>query len=182
MRLIASIAALIVSATITNAEIHASGPSLLHGVLTSAPVASLFSKIGIDISKTLENPDYWDERIPLITDDNYNDIVVNELLTEEEEEARTWAIIMSVLIIFWKVYIHYSTVQSQVANHQETASRSLWTRCLMMLTTNRSLLVTYQVFAGDASTISTSPISQPNGTYGGEPFPFPFHSCGYDRP
>jgi hypothetical protein len=96
MRLIASIAALIVSATITNAEIHASGPSLLHGVLTSAPVASLFSKIGIDISKTLENPDYWDERIPLITDDNYNDIVVNELLTEEEEEARTWAIIITV--------------------------------------------------------------------------------------
>ena len=121
MRLIAFIAALVVSATITNAEIHTSGPtqspsSFLHGILMSAPVASLFSKIGIDITKTLETPKYWDERISLITDNSYNDTIVNELLTEEEEETRTWVIMMYVLIIvFFKkkvmhLSLHYSTV------------------------------------------------------------------------
>src|ERR1700759_5618826 len=153
MKLIAFITVLIVSATVANAETHASvptqsPPSLLHGLLMSAPVASLFSKFGVDISKSLEIPKYWDERIPLITDGNFNDIVANEPLTEEEEEARTWAIIMYVhiLIVFLKkcMYIHCGTVQSQLATHQEMASRKLWTKCLMMHTTNRSLLVTYQ--------------------------------------
>ncbi|KAM6496202.1 hypothetical protein JOM56_008908 [Amanita muscaria] len=80
---------------------HASLPvesssGLLNNVLTSGPVSSLFAKLGINITKTLEKPNYWDERIPLITDDNYQDIIVNEPLSDEEEQARTWALIITV--------------------------------------------------------------------------------------
>ena len=63
-------------------------------LLTSGTVASLFAKLGINITKTLERPNHWDERIPLITDDNYHDIIVNEPLADEELQDRTWAIIM----------------------------------------------------------------------------------------
>lgn len=54
----------------------------------------MFAKLGINITKTLEQPNHWDERIPLITDDNYHDIIVNEPLADEELQDRTWAIIM----------------------------------------------------------------------------------------
>ncbi|KAF8632307.1 hypothetical protein AX15_001931 [Amanita polypyramis BW_CC] len=70
-------------------------PGLLNSVLTSGPVTSLFARLGINITETLEPPKYWDERVPLITDDNYHDIIVNEQLTEEEQQARTWAIIIT---------------------------------------------------------------------------------------
>ncbi|KAF8345582.1 hypothetical protein F5887DRAFT_965740 [Amanita rubescens] len=69
--------------------------SLGNRFLTSGPVASLFARLGVNITKTLEQPNYWDERIPLITDDNYNDIIVNEPLTDEELQDRTWAIIIT---------------------------------------------------------------------------------------
>jgi hypothetical protein len=36
----------------------------------------------------------WDTRIPLITDENYNDIIVNEVLTEEEAKNRVWFLIV----------------------------------------------------------------------------------------
>ncbi|KAG7097453.1 hypothetical protein E1B28_004798 [Marasmius oreades] len=66
-------------------------------VLTSSPVSSLFSTVGINITekvaKAKESP--WDVRIPLITDDNYETLIVNEPLTEEEEKARTWVLIVS---------------------------------------------------------------------------------------
>jgi hypothetical protein len=72
-----------------------STPSQTPGsLLASGPVASLFAKLGINITKTLEQPNHWDERIPLITDDNYHDIIVNEPLADEELQDRTWAIIM----------------------------------------------------------------------------------------
>jgi len=69
--------------------------SLGNRFLTSGPVASLFARLGVNITKTLEQPNYWDERIPLITDDNYNDVIVNEPLTDEELQDRTWAIIIT---------------------------------------------------------------------------------------
>lgn len=68
-------------------------------VLESGAVSKLFSRIGINISAQIEaaraqgaNP--WDSRIPLITDDNYDDIVVKEVLTQQEEEKRLWFIVM----------------------------------------------------------------------------------------
>jgi hypothetical protein len=68
-------------------------------ILTSGPVKGLFEKAGINITERLEaaavSP--WDDRVPLITDDNYFDMVVNEPMTEEEEEKRTWVIVVYVL-------------------------------------------------------------------------------------
>jgi hypothetical protein len=70
-------------------------------LLTDGPVGSLFEKAGINITKNIEDAalkeaNRWDKRIPLITDDNYDNIIVNEALTEEEEQERIWFIVMSV--------------------------------------------------------------------------------------
>ncbi|KAF5371279.1 hypothetical protein D9758_004166 [Tetrapyrgos nigripes] len=74
------------------------GPFSLEGILTSGPVTSLFEKAGINITEKLariqpESP--WDPRIPLITDNNYEEVIVNEPLNEEEEKDRTWVLIVS---------------------------------------------------------------------------------------
>ncbi|KAL6309775.1 hypothetical protein BKA93DRAFT_719911, partial [Sparassis latifolia] len=69
-------------------------------LLTSGPVNSLFSKLGVNLTEKLEQAkkeaDIWDHRIPLITDDNYDEIIVNETLTEEEAEDRVWFLIITV--------------------------------------------------------------------------------------
>ncbi|KAJ7771008.1 hypothetical protein DFH07DRAFT_879541 [Mycena maculata] len=69
----------------------------INKILTSEPVKGLFDKAGINITERLEAAAVtpWDDRIPLITDDNYFDMVVNEQMTEEEERERTWVIIVS---------------------------------------------------------------------------------------
>lgn len=86
-------------------------------VLASPPSIALFSRLGINVTERLEAAfptKFWDERVTLITDDNYNDLIVNELLTEQEEQDRTWILIMCVpnivlslplkyLLIFYKV-------------------------------------------------------------------------------
>ncbi|KAF8638534.1 hypothetical protein AX17_002077 [Amanita inopinata Kibby_2008] len=71
-------------------------PGFFNSLLSSKPVESFFSKYGVNITKTLEPIELWDERIQLITDDNYRDIIVNEVLTEEEEKERTWVIAITV--------------------------------------------------------------------------------------
>ncbi|KAG5634531.1 hypothetical protein H0H81_001639 [Sphagnurus paluster] len=69
-------------------------------LLSSPPAVSLFSKFGINITERLEGAvqatKFWDERVPLITDHNYQDLIVNESLTEQEENDRTWVIVISV--------------------------------------------------------------------------------------
>ncbi|KAJ7181643.1 hypothetical protein C8R43DRAFT_969771 [Mycena crocata] len=66
-------------------------------ILNSGPIKGLFDKAGINITERLEaaavSP--WDTRIPLITDENYFDMVVNETMTEEEERDRVWVIVVS---------------------------------------------------------------------------------------
>ncbi|EMD40531.1 hypothetical protein CERSUDRAFT_130463 [Gelatoporia subvermispora B] len=66
-------------------------------ILTSGPVAGLFEKVGVNISERIAqaNVSLWDERIPLITDDNYDEIIVNEELAPEEEDKRVWFIVIS---------------------------------------------------------------------------------------
>ncbi|KAI0797113.1 hypothetical protein C8Q75DRAFT_743507 [Abortiporus biennis] len=73
-------------------------------ILQSGPVASLFGKFGINVTEGLEvakarveqQSKVWDERIPLITDDNYEDIIVNEQFeSPEEEEKRLWFVIIT---------------------------------------------------------------------------------------
>ncbi len=67
-------------------------------LLSTGPAAQLFNRLGINITERLEaarnNSEIWDGRVPLINDDNYNDFIVNEVLTEEEEESRVWFLIM----------------------------------------------------------------------------------------
>jgi hypothetical protein len=66
-------------------------------LLTSGPSVALFNRFGINITeKVAASTNIWDERIPLITDDNYEDLVVNEILTEQEEADRVWIIVISV--------------------------------------------------------------------------------------
>ncbi|TFK43896.1 hypothetical protein BDQ12DRAFT_623119 [Crucibulum laeve] len=70
----------------------------ISNILTSKPVAALFEKAGINITNKVEEQNkLWDERIPLITDDNYKDMIVNEEFKDEQEEKdRTWIIVISV--------------------------------------------------------------------------------------
>lgn len=70
----------------------------INTLLTLPPVASVFERFGINITErvALAKANLWDERIPLITDDNYKDLIVNESLTEEEEKNRVWVAVMYV--------------------------------------------------------------------------------------
>ena len=74
-------------------------------ILESGPVSQLFGKIGVNITQQLElakaRIEVWDPRIPLITDENYDDIIVNEELTPEEEEKRVWFVVMCVFPRHW---------------------------------------------------------------------------------
>jgi hypothetical protein len=76
---------------------HQSPFSLSHFLSTGA-VSQLFDRFGINITERLEtaraNSEIWDSRIPLVTDDNFNDLIVNEVLTDEEEKHRVWLLIM----------------------------------------------------------------------------------------
>ena len=68
-------------------------------ILTSGPSVALFNRFGINITERMEIASMtklWDERVPLITDDNYDDLIVNEALTEQEEIDRLWIIVMYV--------------------------------------------------------------------------------------
>jgi hypothetical protein len=65
---------------------------------STGPIAQLFNRLGINITERLQaaqaNLEIWDGRVPLITDENYNDVIVNEALTEEEAKNRVWFLLM----------------------------------------------------------------------------------------
>ena len=65
-------------------------------LLTLSPVASLFEYFGVNITEriVLTKAHLWDERITLITDDNFQELVVRESLTEEQEKDRVWIVVM----------------------------------------------------------------------------------------
>ena len=68
-------------------------------ILKSGPSVALFNRFGVNITERMETASLskiWDERVPLITDDNYDDLIVNEALTEQEEIDRVWIIAMYV--------------------------------------------------------------------------------------
>lgn len=69
----------------------------LSNLLASGPVASLAARAGINISEKLaevKSRKLWDDRIPLVTDDNYEELIVKEPMTEREEKDRVWFLIM----------------------------------------------------------------------------------------
>jgi hypothetical protein len=67
-------------------------------LLSNGPVSQLVNRLGFNLTERLEaaqtESEIWDNRIPLVTDDNYNELIVNEVLTEEEEKDRVWFLIM----------------------------------------------------------------------------------------
>ena len=58
-------------------------------LVTSGPVSDVFNRIGVNLTDRIEKAraaaDFWDHRVPLITDDNYDELIVNEQLTSEDE-------------------------------------------------------------------------------------------------
>ena len=68
--------------------------------LTEGPIGNALLKAGLNYSAVREEAErrkanMWDKRIPLITDDNYESLVVNETFSNEEEEReRVWFLIM----------------------------------------------------------------------------------------
>jgi len=70
--------------------------------MTEGPVASALSGIGINATEHLEQARLraaergWDDRVPMLTDENYELLVKNETFaTPEEAEKRTWFVIVS---------------------------------------------------------------------------------------
>ena len=67
-------------------------------ILSTGPASQLFDRFGINITERLEiartNSDIWDTRVPMVNDDNFNDLIVNEVLTDEEEKNRVWLLVM----------------------------------------------------------------------------------------
>jgi hypothetical protein len=67
-------------------------------ILSTGPVSRFINRLGVNITERLEAarafPEIWDSRIPLVTDDNFNELIVNEELTDEEEKQRVWLLIM----------------------------------------------------------------------------------------
>ena len=76
------------------------GKFTVENVLGSGPAVALFDKFRINITDKLANAskslDVWDKRIPLITDDNFDEIIVNEEMSEEEARDRIWFLIVFV--------------------------------------------------------------------------------------
>ncbi|KAL0950075.1 hypothetical protein HGRIS_010079 [Hohenbuehelia grisea] len=74
--------------------------SLLGSLLGSGPVASFLNSFGFNVTEklgvVLSKQEFWDKRVTLITDDNYEEVVVKEPLTEDEERERVWFIVISV--------------------------------------------------------------------------------------
>lgn len=69
-------------------------------LMTSPPIASLFNKAGVNITERLAaahkaQAELWDTRIPFITDDNWQELIVNETFASADEERdRVWFLIM----------------------------------------------------------------------------------------
>jgi len=71
----------------------------LTNLLATGPVASLAARAGINITEKLadiKSRKFWDDRVTLIDDDNYEDLIVNETMTEEEEKSRVWFVVITV--------------------------------------------------------------------------------------
>lgn len=69
-------------------------------ILTEGLIGDTLLKIGLNYTAAREEAErkkanMWDSRIPLITDDNYEKLIVNEAFSsEEEEKERVWFLIV----------------------------------------------------------------------------------------
>lgn len=73
--------------------------------LESGPLRVLLESAGINVTEKLETAKaiatkpLWDERIPLITDHNFEDLIVGEELSWQDESERIWFIMMYVYLL-----------------------------------------------------------------------------------
>lgn len=78
----------------------ATSPFDIQKILTTGPIGSLLAKAGINLTQSLnasaQLAELWDPRIPFVHDDNFDELIVNEQLTPEEEAKRMWFMIMCV--------------------------------------------------------------------------------------
>ncbi len=78
--------------------------ALIHG-----PLNSLAEKVGINLTATYAMAQaaaaIWDERIPLVHDDNWESVVVDEALSEEGEKERVWFLVMYVYFLSSLLYL-----------------------------------------------------------------------------
>lgn len=93
-----------------NPEEHTGTPAHTHGfqfpalnlesLLVSGPIASVIAKTGINITQKLQEASIqtgqtrWDQRIPLISDALYQEMVTGEPLTLEDQEKSVWFFIV----------------------------------------------------------------------------------------
>lgn len=72
----------------------------LEAILTSGPVVSIAAKAGINITEKIQaakaaaEGSGWDRHIPLITDENYRETIVEEPLGLDELDQRVWFLLM----------------------------------------------------------------------------------------
>lgn len=72
----------------------------LENILTSGPVVALAAKAGINITEKVQAAKAavegtgWDSHIPLITDENYREMIVEEPLSLDELDKRVWFLLM----------------------------------------------------------------------------------------
>ncbi|RDX53802.1 hypothetical protein OH76DRAFT_1398941 [Lentinus brumalis] len=74
------------------------GDRIMVNIFSSPAVQWVAGKVGVNITEAVERgaKSPWDERIPLITDENYDELIVNEQLTDEELRDRVWVLVVSV--------------------------------------------------------------------------------------
>ncbi|GJJ07330.1 hypothetical protein Clacol_001531 [Clathrus columnatus] len=78
-----------------------SGKFSWSSLFTSGPIGSILSRSGINVTEKLAEAQEksklpWDDKIPMITDNNYEELIFNEkFATQKEEEDRVWFIIVS---------------------------------------------------------------------------------------
>ncbi|KAH8834664.1 hypothetical protein DL96DRAFT_1667062 [Flagelloscypha sp. PMI_526] len=70
-------------------------------IVKAKPVASVFQRFGVNVTERIEqaekDKDYWDPRIPILRDDNYQSFFEEEEFSSPEElKERVWAIVVSV--------------------------------------------------------------------------------------
>ena len=77
------------------------GDRIMVNILSSPTVQWMAGKVGMNITEAVERGSKgpWDDRIPLITDENYDDLIVNEQLTDEELRDRVWILVMCVRLM-----------------------------------------------------------------------------------
>ncbi|EIW76280.1 hypothetical protein CONPUDRAFT_111124 [Coniophora puteana RWD-64-598 SS2] len=67
---------------------------LLDTLVTNGPVSALSGLLGLNLSGAPAVE--WDARIPLITDENYDEVIVNEEMDDEEAMERVWFLVVTV--------------------------------------------------------------------------------------